>query len=487
MKRNREIFKSEDFLLRKLIDINIFLFVILVATKTVADPDLWGHIKFGLDALNRGNFFLREDIYSFTVFGGRWINHEWLSELIFSVIFRFFGVIGLLVLKAVIVVLIFSFIWHIIKMNTNKFLIKYIAFISGVFVISADILTLRPQLFSILFFSMYIYMIKKDKFILSPLIMLLWVNMHGGFLMGLLMGIFYFVKRKNSKSLFILFLLFMVTLINPYFLNLHAFLYKSLTVDRYISEWQSLIYLKPFILNYIFIIGILFSIIFSREDKDIVEILLFFILLFFALKYMKIFSFFILYGINILTKYLGCTYTSIPKAENNTLKKKIFVIFLNCVLLLFLSGKVYSNFKNPFIFEKQVYPVEASSFIKKKKISGNILTYFDWGEYCIWRLYPQNKIFFDGRFRTVYPLSIENLYFKFQFLKVDWNKLFEKYRIDVVLWPKGKLQTKLLIKLKKWRKVYSDKHSVVLVSPDYSLRGKKFYNIEGIEYKNRFP
>ncbi|MBW2175222.1 MAG: hypothetical protein JRF64_11655 [Deltaproteobacteria bacterium] len=63
-----------------------------------ADPDLWGHVKFGEDiwqtkALSPSN------LYSFTAPDHPWINHEWLSELIFYAAYSFLSDAGLLFLK----------------------------------------------------------------------------------------------------------------------------------------------------------------------------------------------------------------------------------------------------------------------------------------------------------------------------------------------------------------------------------------------------
>ena len=56
---------------------------------TRADPDLWGHLRFGLDMLSQ-HTLPSVDVYSFTQ-DVPWINHEWLSELIMGVAYRIGG------------------------------------------------------------------------------------------------------------------------------------------------------------------------------------------------------------------------------------------------------------------------------------------------------------------------------------------------------------------------------------------------------------
>src|SRR5688500_18398438 len=65
---------------------------------TIADPDLWGHLRFGLDTLRDG-VVTETDLYSYVTEGQRWINHEWLAEVLFALAWTVGGAAGLIVLK----------------------------------------------------------------------------------------------------------------------------------------------------------------------------------------------------------------------------------------------------------------------------------------------------------------------------------------------------------------------------------------------------
>src|SRR3954468_7569730 len=71
-----------------------------VCTRATVDPDLWWHLKAGLDLLDAGHL-TAVDPYSFTQ-DVPWINHEWLSELIMALAYRSGGVAGLLLLKIIV-------------------------------------------------------------------------------------------------------------------------------------------------------------------------------------------------------------------------------------------------------------------------------------------------------------------------------------------------------------------------------------------------
>src|SRR5262245_36060082 len=68
---------------------------------TAADPDLWGHLRFGLDLLDSGRI-VRADVYSYLTGDQPWINHEWLSEAIMAIAFRVGGASGLIAIKMAI-------------------------------------------------------------------------------------------------------------------------------------------------------------------------------------------------------------------------------------------------------------------------------------------------------------------------------------------------------------------------------------------------
>ena len=81
-----------------------------LATVTHADPDLWGHVRFGLDAL-MSHGLPATDPYSFTQ-DRAWLNHEWLSEAAMAVAYESLGTLGLRLLKAAIVVCSFAIVWR---------------------------------------------------------------------------------------------------------------------------------------------------------------------------------------------------------------------------------------------------------------------------------------------------------------------------------------------------------------------------------------
>ncbi len=82
--------------------------ILLSATGT--DPDLWGHVRFGLDFL-RNRALPSVDPYSFTQ-DRPWVNHEWLSEALMAAAFALCGTAGLVILKTLVMACAVSVVWR---------------------------------------------------------------------------------------------------------------------------------------------------------------------------------------------------------------------------------------------------------------------------------------------------------------------------------------------------------------------------------------
>ena len=129
------------------------------------------------------------DIYSYTAYGERWINHEWLSELFMYSIFNIFHSSGLLIAKLCIGILTVLILIRITLNRRTDPIILGIVFVIAVFVMSPGFMT-RPQIITFLFTSVFLFVFhmflerKKNLLWILPFIMILWVNSHGGFLVG---------------------------------------------------------------------------------------------------------------------------------------------------------------------------------------------------------------------------------------------------------------------------------------------------------------
>ncbi|MDW8344369.1 MAG: hypothetical protein RMM51_07740, partial [Verrucomicrobiae bacterium] len=80
------------------------------------------------------------------------------------------------------------------------------------------------------------------------------------------------------------------------------------------------------------------------------------------------------------------------------------------------------------------YPVQAVDYLERVGARGNIAVPFRWGSYVSWRLYPKMRVSMDGRYETVFPESTFEMNRDFFYRNgPEWDRLVRRYRVDYVL------------------------------------------------------
>src|SRR5580765_6308825 len=161
--------------------------LVAVLTQTRADPDLFGHVRFGHDIVSARSAHL-VDRYSFTS-DRPWINHEWLSEAVMYVAYSAAGAAGLIALKLLLLALMLGAVALGIRRGglTDRAWDFLLAL--AVTCTFPQTVSVRPQLFSLALFSPLLLVLFAGRRNLRVLlwsvpIMAVWVNVHGGWVVG---------------------------------------------------------------------------------------------------------------------------------------------------------------------------------------------------------------------------------------------------------------------------------------------------------------
>src|SRR6185295_10554670 len=157
-----------------------------LANIEIKDIDLWLHIGTGRFIL--GTFGVPQvDILSCTIAGQPWINHEWLFQALVAFVYQWTGADGLINLQVGLVLINFVFLFSLGYSKERQFLpMLFLFFVLGVYSLR---FTLRPDIFSLLFFTLYVYLLavhldKKWLTAVLLVIQIVWTNMHGFFILG---------------------------------------------------------------------------------------------------------------------------------------------------------------------------------------------------------------------------------------------------------------------------------------------------------------
>ncbi|MFH0702593.1 MAG: hypothetical protein V2B14_03525 [bacterium] len=453
-----------------------------------ADWDLWARFAVGAIFFNAGAI-LKHDIFAYTPTKNIWIDHEWGSGVIFYFVSHYFGDIGLLALKFFILLFIFILVFKInqlrsVSNNENPYrIVYYLLFFYGI--LSAFDNTIRSQSFTYLLFALWLYLLDLVKLgnnrliWIFPITMIIWANMHGGFLAGLgivcLFGIGEALNKRSFLKYFgILAISIPATLINPYGITYWSFIIDAVTMHRpFVSEWDPLNLFGPIKIALGFKIFLILTILsfiymFIKHFKKInwAEILILGITFYFSLKHVRHIIFFILASGSYIYYYLypviDGIYSVFP-INLRTMSKKLgeftiygSILFFGLLIIFFVPLKIDVN--------KKMFPTNAVRFIQQNNLSGNLLVLFNWGSYALWKLYPQCLITIDGRYEEIYPKYVVDEVARFHYTGVNWDDLLKKYHTDMILIPLtyDNLYEKLLWK-KEWKLVYKDDLAAIFI------------------------
>ncbi|OGI02328.1 MAG: hypothetical protein A2Y25_10340 [Candidatus Melainabacteria bacterium GWF2_37_15] len=472
------------------------------------DYDLMARLAVGKLFLQTGGV-INHDIFSYTV-TKLWTDHEWGSGVIFYFLADKFGDIGLMALKITLMFTVLFLITRIIglqnpKPDAHKNILFYFLVILATF--GGICQTVRCQMFTFTFFTLWIYILERVRrgeirlLWIMPVTMLIWANLHGGFVAGigllLIYGVGEFLNQKPCRKYFIALLpTALVTLINPYGLKYLQYIFYATTMDRFlIGEWQitNLFYSWNtwIIIKIVILISAISIIYFFIKNKpnfkeiDKVKFILLGITLYLALNHIKHQSFFVISAASFLYHDFYAIFREIGKYINHKilyvldLSKNaiIYTIILGCGLFLMIFNPICT------IVPINKFPVGAVEFIRQNNIKGNLVSVFHWGSYIAWKLYPNCLIALDGRFEEVYPE--ETFYLVHRLINynssphknISWDNFLKIYDTDIILASKltqnYKNAYEALKQEKNWKMVFEDEFSAVFIRKELARNDYK--------------
>jgi len=466
----------------------------------VAD-DMPRHIKNG-EMILKGNYeVLFKNTYSYTETNSSFINHHWLSGVTYYLLFKVVGWSGLVIFKVIIMLSAFLILFLATIKKANFWLVTLLSI--PTIVILNERTGLRPENFSYLFISIFIYLIfslvknesSKKIYWLIP-IQLLWVNMHIFFFIGpVLVGSFLLEKiilyRKNiihnkviKKLSIVFFSLIAVCFLNPSGFKGVIFPFKIFTnygiktientsipdFLRTTSLWSDYSIVVFFITLIISIISFATYYKFNQKanHKEFLPhyffaILVTTILSIKLLRGLALYAMTFLPIISINSNNLFLKIRDKLQLDQNKLNYFVFSTLLTILLILiFPIFKILTDNKIMGIGLTN-YSNDSAQFFKDNKLSGPIFNDFDIGSYLIYNFYPAEKVFVDNRPEAYTESFFKDEYFKTFKSEDKWHELLEKYNFNVIFfnpYDKGDGISDFL-----WRRARDPKWVLVYVDP----------------------
>jgi hypothetical protein len=453
---------------------------------------LWGHVRFGQDILSSG--IHETDPYSYANGGFPWTNHELLAEISFGAVFGALGTPGLVGLKVILVLTTLGLAYWRLWSRGMGVLRGGMVVLAVLMLMSAGVWTIRPQLFTYLFFLLTILCIdsadrgSRSALWSLPAIMVLWVNSHGGFLAGLgVIGIWttatvaatFRAKTGAWKTagppplvlLLVSALCAAATLINPYGVKLPVFLMRTATVARpEIGEWSPVAIATPEGLVYLLVVsvGIVVFVRSSRSRRPaLTAVLLVSALLpLHAQRHLPLFglAFAVLASehlADVLNRALPSRGTAAGGRLPAVVPLTIAAAFFAFALPHFRCIRIEPSFIR--------FPVRAVALMDRAGVKGNLATFFDWGEYIIWHLSPKVRVSVDGRRETVYSPESYQRSLRFLYGIGEWDAILNDPQTDMALVGRDQPTYNLLRLKPGWQLVYEDSLSGLFARENSSL------------------
>ena len=464
---------------RNVFPIIVFLGLFGMAVRNVLDPDVWWHLKTGQYIATR-SAVPHVDLFSFTRGGQPWVAHEWLTELFMYGVYRRTGWRGLSVVFAAI--LCASFFILYLRCSKNVYLSGLIA-IWGAWA-TTPMWGVRPQVVSLLLMSLWLLILENSErnprllWWTAP-ITLLWVNLHAGFALGLVLLALFLLgevfegflqpplaaqgARLRALTLALLLNLLLVPL-NPNGLRMYAYPLNTLrsnAMQSYISEWGSPNFHRSDYWPFLVLLLVVFvRLAWTRTGTRPREIVLLLVSTLAALSSVRLIPLFALIASPLVAE-LGKSWAP----HRNSLAVGVHRLVFNAIVLVAIAGFVGAHIATVLPQqtreEAQHFPAGAAAFLAAHPPERPIFNHYDWGGYFIWRLYPQTRVFIDGR-ADVYGDALFRQFMRTYLLTRDWGQILTQWNIGTVVVPPDSALAVGLRNVPGWAVRYEDQRSVIL-------------------------
>jgi hypothetical protein len=445
--------------------------------------DLGWHLAAGDLIRDRGEISF-QDPWSFTLGDKQWYNLSWLWDVIASVIFQYTGFAGLLIFVlacgAVIVGCLASVCLRTgastaaVCISVFAACLLYPSFATAPNTYLAASPNTATMMFCVVF---YRECLNRTRCYSLPIIMVLWVNLHGGFPLGfLVLGTFFAVAllKRDWANLKIYGFAgvgcLVAIFINPYGWHIYYGVTATLGhfVQTYITEWWS--YFDNLTMPGS-IPGILYILIFmalefryrASRDVPLEARLLSWLFLFLGLYQFRLIAFFFLFSTVPLALHIDRLLAK--RLNTSSVQRPLLAagIIGACALpFTFMQIKPALGFAE-MLSEQDIL------YLEKNFAHARVLNHWNAGGLLIFRARGLVPVFVDGRAATAYPDTLLRDYFKLVTSEIDeaaWDTVLEKYRIDAVLWVRAHEQLRrFLVDKRGWKEDHTGLYESVYVKP----------------------
>lgn len=475
--------------------LGLYAFFLRLAYHNVADGDLWARLAAGAAVWHSGGV-MRHDPFAFTPTLPLWIDHEWGAGVVFFALLRWFGPAGLLWFK------IFAGLTATAlalalgrRRGGGPAALLLLAIPCAWSILPGYVPVVRSHALSYLFFAATLlclqlaYEGRRWPAYAVPPLMLLWANVHGGFVAGLgLIGVYTLsalaLRKRRRVFLWTAAASGAAVLVNPYGAGFWSYLVPALLHPRpQIPEWAPLPLwawdgFLGFRLCFLAVVVVLAAGWRVAERRHALPgLLMLAITAWLAWRHRRHAPFFGITAAAVTAPFLEALLHDVAARVRFSRQSAVSMAAVTIVLLYgavaaYTVQVLLKDVSGRVLVPADFYPVRAADLLDRAQVAGNLAVPFRWGSYALWRLYPKIKVSIDGRYEETYPEETFQMNQDF-FGKLGprWARLVQDHRVDFVLLEpdRSNLRSEDLTTL-GFALVSRDRRSELWVRPEHLAR-----------------
>jgi len=486
-----------------------------LSNRPLADPDIGWHIRTG-ELILATHSVPRTDPFSSSMQGQPWFAWEWLYDVLLGIVHRAAGLNGVVWLCALLVSVTFVLLLRLLLNNGTGLPLAILLMLLAE-AASTIHLFARPHIVSWLFSLLWFAALERWEHPPAPrwlrwffpLSIVLWVNLHGGWLFGMaLLGAYSLAalveslrtsdpfasllasKRAHALGRTLLWSA-LATLVNPQGWRLHEHIYRYLAdgylmnrIDEFHSPnfhgWAERCFGTILLL-------LLIGFAANRRALPLRHVLAALLAIYaglYASRNLPVSSMVlaliagpILWGNFVsLSEKPGCwtwlrsrvgriaSFSQRMCSQEAQLQGHVWPVASVIVALVICvqGGRLGSSQIMQARFDPRKLPVAAAASLRPDASADPVFSIDLWGGYLIYVLYPQRKVVFDDR-HDLYGSGRIREYLVLLQAEPGWDKVLEERQIRTALLPAQSTLANLLRELPgQWRPVYEDSVAVVL-------------------------
>jgi hypothetical protein len=421
----------------------LFIALSIAFLLPVTPQDYWWYLRIGRETLMSGSI-PSLDTLTFSQAGTPVVYHSWAAAVMLWLIYKLGGLPLTVLLRGALLSTAFVLVWITARHAGAGRLAAGVVLLAAVLTTSNN-WSVRPQLFAYPLFALALYLLYKwhngqKNFVWGlPFISLAWANLHGSFVMLILLaGAAFVFGRGDRRSLGLAFAgALLATLTTPRGFGAWKYVYDSLTVQssqQFSAEWlppvnsgwqMNIFFL--WLLSYPLLVGV------SAHKPDRLEwawFLGFGILALLGERYVIWFVFILavltsrLIG-NWENKYLGESKISLPGLN---LGVSLILILVPLVFLPGLREKWWKQSPAP----TENTPIAATGWLAAHpNLSGPLWSEIGFSSYLEFAL-PERPTWIDTRFE-VFPVEQWQTYQGITVARYDWESLLDSTGANLLM------------------------------------------------------